>query len=58
MKLILVLLFACNSFIVFAQLGKSIKNFKVITQNDPQTNTAKFAKAIDWASAGRLLATF
>ncbi|MBX3256757.1 MAG: hypothetical protein KF862_21655 [Chitinophagaceae bacterium] len=51
MKLILVLLFACNSFLVFAQQGKSIKDFKVLPQNDPQTNTANLQKAIDWASA-------
>lgn len=51
MKLILFLLFTCNSFFAFSQQGKNIRDFKVLPQNDPQTNTVNLQKAIDWASA-------
>lgn len=33
-----------------AQQGKSIRDFNVLPQNDPQTNTVNLQKAIDWAS--------
>jgi hypothetical protein len=50
MKYLLLLLLACNHFVSIAQQGISIRDFKVLPQNDPQTNTVNLQKAIDWAS--------
>lgn len=50
MKYLLLLLLAANYNLCTAQNDVSIRQFKVLPKNDPQTNTINLQKAIDWAS--------
>ena len=51
MKRLLLLLLASNCLLCIAQQGVSIREFKVLPENDPHTNSINLQKAIDWASA-------
>ena len=46
----LIILFLSCSYSFSQYAGKSIKNFNVLPENDPQTNRTNLQKAIDWAA--------